>query len=150
MYEIFFLNLEKSRQESNTIKESLDENGEVKKNIDSILDMQYNFYSNLYSCVTIECESKNQLLTIVDKKLNESDVEMCDKNINVKEIEQALKEMASNKNPGPDELTVEFYKKFLPQLKNVLYKLYFRNRRKRNIVTFYENGCNYITIQKEM
>lgn len=64
----YFLNLEKSRQESNTVKELLDENGEVKKNIDSILDMQYNFYSNLYSCVTVECESKNQLLSLIDKK----------------------------------------------------------------------------------
>lgn len=145
----YFLNLEKSRQESNTVKELLDEKGEVKKNADFILDMQYNFHSNLYSCVTIECESKNQLLSLVDTKLNESDVELCDKNIDVKEIEQALKEMASNKSPGPDGLTVEFYKRFLPQFKNVLYKLFFRNRRKRNIVTFYENGCHYIIIQKE-
>lgn len=58
-----FLNLEKSRQESNTVKELLDENGEVRKNAESILDMQYNFYSNLYSSVTIECERKNQLLS---------------------------------------------------------------------------------------
>lgn len=129
----YFLNLEKSRQESNTVKELLDENGEVKKNIDSILDMQYNFYSNLYSCVTVECESKNQLLSLVDKKLNESDVEMCDKNIDVKEIEQAVKEMASNKSPGPDGLTIEFYRKFLPQLKNVLYKLFLEIEEKETL-----------------
>lgn len=111
----------------------LDEKGEVKKIADSILDMQYNFYSNLYSCVTIECESKNQLLSLVDTKLNGSDVELCDKSIDVKELEQALKEMASNKSPGPDGLTVEFYKRFLPELKNVLYKLFLEIEEKETL-----------------
>lgn len=120
----FFLNLEKSRQESNTIKELVDESGEVMENADSILNLQYDFYSKLYSCVTIDCDSKNQLLSLVNTKLDVNDAELCDKYIDVNEIEQAVKEMARNKSPGPDGLTVEFYRKFLPHLKTILYKLF--------------------------
>lgn len=87
--------------------------------------MQYNFYSDLYSCVTIECESKNQLLSLVDTKLDESDVDLCDKNIDGKEIEQALKEMARNKSPGPDGLTVEFYKRFLTTDEKCIVQTFF-------------------------
>lgn len=96
-------------EKSTTIKELLDEKCEFNKNADSILEMRYDFYSKLYLCVTIECESKKELLSLVNTKLDESDVEMCDKNIGVKEIERAVKEMDSSKSPGPDGLTVEFF-----------------------------------------
>lgn len=33
---------------------------------------------------------------------------MCDENIDVKELEQAIKEIGSNKIPGSDSLTLEF------------------------------------------
>lgn len=66
---------------------------------------------------------------------------MCDENIDVKELEQAIKEMGSNKIPGSDSLTLEFFKFFfLPQFKNVLSSLEIK---RKNIVTFYENGYLY-------
>lgn len=37
---------------------------------------------------------------------------MCDENIDVKELEQAIKEIGSNKIPGSDSLTLEFFKLF--------------------------------------
>lgn len=57
--------------------------------------------------------------------------------------------MASNKSPSPDGLTVNFFKRFLPQLRIISYKHFFRNRKERNIATFYENGYYYIIIQNE-
>lgn len=66
---------------------------------------------------------------------------MCDENIDVKELEKAIKEIGSNKIPGSDSLTLEFfYFFFLPQFKNVLSSLEIK---RKNIVTFYENGCLY-------
>lgn len=73
--------------------------------------MQYHFYFKLYSCQTLEYESKNWLLSLVNTKLDtcKSDVDMCDENIDVKELEQAIKEIGSNKIPGSDSLTLEFF-----------------------------------------
>lgn len=66
---------------------------------------------------------------------------MCDENIDVKELEQAIKEIGSNKIPGSDSLTLEFFKLFfLPQFKNVLSSLEIK---RKNIVTFYENEYLY-------
>lgn len=60
---------------------------------------------------------------------------MCDENIDVKELEKAIKEIGSNKIPGSDSLTLEFFKLFfLPQFKNVLSSLEIK---RKNIVTFY-------------
>lgn len=66
---------------------------------------------------------------------------MCDENIDVKELEQAIKEIGSNKIPGSDSLTLEFFLTFFfPQFKNVLSSLEIK---RKNIVTFYENGYLY-------
>lgn len=37
---------------------------------------------------------------------------MCDENVHVKELEQAIKEIGSNKIPGSDSLTLEFFNFF--------------------------------------
>lgn len=44
-------------------------------------------------------------------------------------------------------LTVEFLKRFLPQLK--MYSTNLGNKKERNIIAFYENGYYNIIIQKE-
>ena len=62
--------------------------------------------------------------TFVDKELNEHGIGICDRNIDINKIVHALKGMANKKSPGFDGLTVEFYDFILPQLKNILYKLY--------------------------
>ena len=121
---IFYI--EKARQESNTTKELVDDEGIIHSNVDAIMDMQYHFYSNLYSCVDIDCEKKNTFLSFVDKfkELIENEIGICNRNVDMLEIVHALKGMANNKSPGSDGLTVEFYRTFLPQLKDILYKLY--------------------------
>ena len=63
-------------------------------------------------------------MSFVDKKLNENEIGICDRNVDMDEIVHALKGMANNKSPGSDGLTVEFYRTFLPQLKDILYKIY--------------------------
>lgn len=51
------------------------------------------------------------MLSLVNTKLDtcKSDVDMCDENIDVKELEQAIKEIGSNKISGSDSLTLEFF-----------------------------------------
>ena len=58
------------------MKELVDDEGIIHSNVDSIMNMQYHFYSNLYSWVDIDCENKNTFLSFVDKKLNENEIGM--------------------------------------------------------------------------
>lgn len=95
----------------------------VRNSTEELLEIQFNFYSKVYSSVRIEEESKKHFLSFVKKRLDESDVEICDRSICNEEIVKAVKEMANNKSPGSG-LTVEFYKMFLPYLRDVLFKLF--------------------------
>ena len=145
----YFLNLEKRRQESNSVKELLNENQEIKSDIDSILDIEYKFFSELYSSVQIDSESKTQFLSYVNRKINDSDKELCDSNIREDEIENAIKEMANNKSPGSDGLTVEFYKAFLPQLRNILFKLYVEVEKKETMSNSMKMGVITLLYKKK-
>mgnify|MGYP003688426723 CR=1 FL=1 len=74
----YFLQLEKARQESNTMKELVDDERIKHSNVDSIMNMQYHFYSKLYSCVDIGCEKKNTFLSF--------EIGICDRNVDMDEI----------------------------------------------------------------
>ena len=54
-------------------------------------------------------------MSFVDKELNETEIVICDRNVDMNKIVHALKGMANNKNPGSDGLhvTVEFYRTFI-------------------------------------
>ncbi|VDH98260.1 Hypothetical predicted protein [Mytilus galloprovincialis] len=56
----YFLNLEKYKQENNSIKELLNENNESVYATEGILDLQYKFYKELYSCVDTDNDIKCQ------------------------------------------------------------------------------------------
>lgn len=121
----YFLNLEKHKQECNSIKELFDsENNIVVSETERLLDLQYKFYNKLYSCVDTNVEAMDILLENVPIKVNENDQELCDSDISLDEISQALFKMAKNKSPGSDGLTTEFYCKFFSSLQDVLLKLY--------------------------
>ena len=120
----YFFDLERYKQESNSIKELLCDDGRIVTDTDSILDEQLKFYSTLYSCVDIDENKMNQLLDFNDRYVNEDDVVLCDSDICEDEVRKALWGMSCNKSPGSDGLTVEFYRHFYSQLKDIFIKLY--------------------------
>lgn len=120
----YFLNLEKFKQENNCIKELICDSNEIVSDTDSILEEQYAFYRKLYSCVDIDVNKMNTLLDYNEQKVDDDDIEICDADICEAEIRKALWEMAANKSPGSDGLTVEFYKHFYTFLQDILYKLF--------------------------
>lgn len=120
----YFLNLEKHKQENNSIKEILCSDGNIVSDTEGILDEQYKFYSNLYSCVEINVDKMNELLDFNDKKVDDDDRELCDAEINEQEIRKALWEMSCNKSPGSDGLTVEFYRYFYTFLQDILIEIF--------------------------
>jgi exonuclease III len=120
----YFLNLEKHKQGKNGVSELCTENGNIVTDTESILKEQYNFYSSLYSCISVEKEDIDSFAQNIVSSLDEDDVIDCDKDIDCSEIKLAVNSMAKNKSPGQDGLTVEFYCVFYDVLENILLKLY--------------------------
>ena len=106
----YFFNLEKHKQEANCIKELFDsEHNIVVSDTENLLELQYQFYNKLYSCVETNEHAMDELLQSVPIKVNIDDQELCDSDISINEISSAVNKMAKNKSPGSDGLTVEFY-----------------------------------------
>ena len=118
----FFLNLEKSKQETNSIKELNTRKGLSRKTED-ILDCAYDFYSKLYTREDINKIKEEEILNSITNKINEFENESCDKDISIEEITIALKSMNKNKSPGIDGLTVEFFTQFWDILKTPFHKV---------------------------
>ena len=123
----FFLNLEKRNSVKNTIrnifiKDSCN-NDILCDDENKILSHAKNFYDNLFSrksdkSLDVCSHFLNQINT---PKLSTAQKIACDKPIDISELSLSLDSMPKDKSPGNDGLTVEFYKKFWPLLKEPLF-----------------------------
>ena len=57
-------------------------------------------------------------------KLNQEEIENLNRPITSTEIETIIKHLPTNKSPGPDDFTGEFYRKFREELTPILLKLF--------------------------
>ena len=64
-------------------------------------------------------------------KLNQEEIENLNISITNTEIKTVLKNLPTNKSPGPDDFTGEFYQKFREELTPILLKLFQKNHRGR-------------------
>jgi len=87
-----------------------------------ILDTFKDYYTHLYTSEGTDTQTQHDYKKYA-KALTEHQRETLDQPITLAEIEQTIQSMNLNKSPGPDGLTVEFYQKFLPLLKEALLKL---------------------------
>jgi len=55
-------------------------------------------------------------------KLNQEEIENLNRPITSMEIETEIKNLPTNKSPGPDSVTAEFYQKFREELTPILLK----------------------------
>ena len=57
-------------------------------------------------------------------KLNQEEIENLNRPITSTEIETIIRNLPTNKSPGPDSFTAEFYQKFREELTPSLFKLF--------------------------
>ena len=57
-------------------------------------------------------------------KLNQAKIENLNRHITSMEIQTVIRNLPTNKSPGPDGFTGEFYQKFREELTPILFKLF--------------------------
>jgi exonuclease III len=95
-------------------------NGTTKYDIDSILHEQVQFYSQLFKSESWDESAADELLSNLTSKLSDNQKAECNRHIGESNIENAIKQLKSNKSPGSDGITAEFYKLYWPLIKNEL------------------------------
>ena len=116
----FFLNLEKQRQGNNTINNLKVNDCKVTNDTD-ILKESLNFYKNLYKQTGI---SKHKIEKYFQKlfpknTLNQNEKTFCDNLISKEELNCVVSKLKTNKSPGLDGLTGEFYQRFWDKLETL-------------------------------
>lgn len=119
----YYFNLEKSRYNKKVITQLFSEQGNLETDPRKILKIQADFFEKLYT----KDEIVNfDLINNSTKIITHNEAQTCDKPITMQEMTQALNDLNSDKTPGSDGLTVEFYKHFwtvlsTPLLNAILY-----------------------------
>ncbi len=65
-----------------------------------------------------------EVLNTVSARLSESEKNICERDIGIEEIKEAIKQTKKNKSPGSDGLTHEFYQTFVETVAPILWKVY--------------------------
>ena len=116
----YFFSLEKARYNSKTCFKIISENGEEFVQPHQILQVQQEFYQNLYGVDTdVNFTLSNNYGIHVPNDIRESQ----NSQITLEELAQAVKQMKNGKTPGEDGLPIEFYKIFWADIKYIFHQM---------------------------
>ena len=110
----YFLNLESRNYKEKMLPFIETSTGEIISEQSKIKEEVMNFYKNLYGKrEVIDCNFENINNA---KKLQDEDRLLLEGYISLEEVKEAVKNLSSNKSPGPDGFTSEFFKFFILDL----------------------------------
>ena len=108
-YQIFFLQLTKKRENTN-ITELIDSDGNAQVSSQQIMNICRDFYETLFKQKFTDYRTQKMLLNKISKELKPlQQTELLTK-IKREEVERAITNTKTGKTPGPDSLSIEFYK----------------------------------------
>jgi len=112
----YFLRLESRNKIKKNLRKLKREDDTVTTDPNEILNMQANFYENLYRARSEKNigEINDYLNGIQTLTLTEEEKTQCEGPISVEECRKTIKLFRKNKSPGNDGLPIEFYQKFWP------------------------------------
>ena len=114
----------KKQRERNQINKIINENGEITTDNTEIQRIIRDYYQQLYANRMDNLEEMDKFLeTFNFPKLNQEEMENLNRPITSTEIKTVIRNLPTNKSPGPDGFTDEFYQKFKQELPPVLLKL---------------------------
>ena len=109
----------------NHINEIRNENGEITTDNTETQRIIRDYYQQLYANKTETLEEMDKFLEKHNfPKLNQEEIENLNRPITSTEIKTVIRNLPTNKSPGPDCFTVEFYQKFREELISILLKLF--------------------------
>ena len=112
----YFFNLQRIKVQRSHISSVYDLNGTAVSSQEEIEKAHVDFYSRLFSEEPVDMAFQDDLLSSLPRQLSSDQASSCEGQMMLDEMTSALKKMNSNKAPGPDSLSVEFYVKFWDRL----------------------------------
>ena len=114
----YFFNLEKRNKSKSHLRKILKSSGQETSNQTEILDNIRSYYSSLYKRCSNKSESDclSYLTNLNLPKLSVEQQNLCEGKLTRRECWEALLSMGSNKSPGNDGLSKEFYVCFFDEI----------------------------------
>ena len=121
----FFFSLEKKRQSANVIKEIMNDEQTMQYEDEEILNCICEFYEKLYKTQNPKSDSiKSYLETVtLPRILEDKKRKICDAPLHINEFDDVIKKLKTDKSPGDDGLTANFYKLFWGDLKFLFFEM---------------------------
>ena len=116
------------------------EKGEVTTDTTEIRSIIRDYYKQLYANKMDNLEEIDKVLERYNiPRLNQEEIDNINRPITCNEIETVIKNLPTNKSPGPDGFTGEFYQTFSKELTFILLKLFQKTAEEGTFLSsFYE------------